>query len=341
MPRPSARSTPPRARGALGLRSRRPGRRRTRCTTLAMGAAAASAVALATAGCGSSTSTGSGATSSGASSSGGGSRVVDVVAAENFWGNITSQIGGAHAHVTSIISDPNTDPHEYETDAGDAAAIASARVVVLNGVGYDDFASKLLAASPSKHRTVTTIATVAHVSGANPNPHLWYDPTYVHDAADAITADLSKADPSDAATFTANEKTFLTAYQPYVDELATIKSHDAGTKIAYTERVPGYLVQTAGLVLGTPASFSQAVEDGNDPTPADTAAFDAAITSRAVKVLLYNGQVTDAQTDKIKALARSSGVPIVGVTETLPRQDATFQAWQLRQAREIAAALGS
>ena len=135
----------------------------------------------------------------------------------------------------------------------------------------------------------------------------------------AITAALTKADPADATTFTANEKTFLTAYQPYVDELGKIKAKYAGTKISYTERVPGYLVQTAGLVLGTPASFSQAVEDGTDPSPGDTATFNADITGHKVKVLLYNGQVTDRQTDKIKALAKDAGVPIVGVTETLPR----------------------
>jgi zinc/manganese transport system substrate-binding protein len=265
---------------------------------------------------------------------------VHVVAAENFWGNITQQIGGSHVDVTSIISDPNADPHTYETDPKDAAAISAASFVILNGVGYDDFASKLLSASPNSSRTVINIQKVAGVTGSNPNPHLWYDPTYVKDAADAITAALAKADPVDATTFTANEQTFLTAYQPYIDELAKIKAKYAGTKISYTERVPGYLVQAAGLVLGTPASFSQAVEDGNDPSPGDTATFNADITGHKVKVLLYNGQVTDSQTDKIKSLARSSGVPIVGVAETLPPNGQNFQTWQLDQAKEIFAALG-
>ena len=266
--------------------------------------------------------------------------VVRVVAAENFWGDLAAQIGGSHVAVTSIISDPNADPHTYETDPKDAAAISAASFVILNGVGYDDFASKLLAASPNSSRTVITIQKVAGVTGTNPNPHLWYDPTYVKDAADAITSALSKVAPADAATFNSNEHTFLQAYQPYIDEIAKIKTKYAGTKISYTERVPGYLVQAAGLVLGTPPSFSQAVEDGTDPSPADTATFDADITSHKVKALLYNAQVTDEQTTKIKALAKDAGIPIVGASETLPPQEKSFQAWQLDQAKQLFAALG-
>ena len=271
---------------------------------------------------------------------GGSSTVVPVVAGENFWGNITSQIGGAHVTVTSIISDPNADPHTYEVDPRDATAVSRASFVVLNGVGYDDFASKLLSASPNPTRTVISIDKLVRITGSNPNPHLWYNPTYVKQASDAITAALAKADPADSASFTAHERTFLTAYQPYVDELAKIKAKYAGTKISYTERVPGYLVLAAGLELGTPASFSQAVEDGTDPSPQDTAVFDADIKSKAAKVLLYNGQVTDAQTTSIKALATSSGVPIVGVTETIPANYTTFQAWQIAQADQIFTALG-
>lgn len=265
--------------------------------------------------------------------------VVRVVAGENFWGNVAAQIG-SHVKVTSIISDPNADPHTYETDPKDAAAISAASFVILNGVGYDDFASKLLSASPNSSRTVITIQKVAGVAGSNPNPHLWYDPAYVKDAADAITAALSKVDPANRATFTANEHRFLQAYQPYIDEIAKIKAKYAGTKISYTERVPGYLVQAAGLVLGTPASFSQAVEDGTDPSPADTATFDADITGHKVKVLLYNAQVTDEQTNRIKALAKGAGIPIVGVSETLPPAEKSFQAWQLDQAKQLFAALG-
>jgi zinc/manganese transport system substrate-binding protein len=156
----------------------------------------------------------------------------------------------------------------------------------------------------------------------------------------AIAAELSKIDPADATSFKANAQTFDASLTPITDVINQIKTKYAGTRIAYTERVPGYLIDAAGLVLGVPVSFTQAVEDGTDPSPADTAAFDNAIKNKTVKVLLYNGQVTDSQTSQIKKLATSSGVPIVGVTETLPPADKDFQAWQLRQAQELLAALG-
>jgi zinc/manganese transport system substrate-binding protein len=300
------------------------------------------AAAGALAACGS----GSGGSGSGASGGASGSGrpttsgVVNVVAGENFWGDIVRQLGGAHVHVTSIISDPNADPHEYESDAKNAAAIARADVVVENGLGYDDFMDKLLSASPRSSRDVLSVAKILNVAGSNPNPHIWYDTARLPQVAAAIVAELSRRDPADAATFGANETTFVASLNPLLSTIATIKAKYAGAAIAYTERVPGYLIDAAGLKLGIPSSFAQAIEDGNDPSPADTAAFDTALKSKSVKVLLYNGQVTDPTTDKIKALAKSSGVPIVGVTETLPSSDKTFQAWQLRQDRELLQALG-
>jgi zinc/manganese transport system substrate-binding protein len=303
-----------------------------RSTRVVTGLVATTAVVAALAACGSSDKPASAAATS--------SKTIDVVAAENFWGNIISQIGGSHVHVKSIISDPNTDPHEYESDAQDAAAISKAGFVMDNGIGYDDFMDGLLKASPNASRDVLSVQTILNVTGSDPNPHIWYDTAQLPQVATAVSGELGRLDPADAATFTANAQTFDTSLQPITTVIGQIKAKYAGTKIAYTERVPGYLVQAAGLVLGVPASFTQAVEDGTDPSPKDTAAFNSAVTSKTVKVLLYNGQVTDSQTTQIKNLATSSGVPIVGVTETLPPTDKDFQAWQLRQAQQILQALG-
>jgi zinc/manganese transport system substrate-binding protein len=268
------------------------------------------------------------------------SSVVQVVAAENFWANIVSQLGGKHVRVTSIISDPNADPHEYEANVSSAAAIARADLVITNGLGYDDFMAKLLSASHRSGRVQLSVAKVLAIDGGNPNPHLWYDTAALPAVSAAIVAVLSARDPADAATFAANGRAFVASLDPLLAVIASIKAKYAGTLIAYTERVPGYLIAAAGLTLGIPASFAQAIEDGNDPSPADSAAFDAAITGHTVKVLLYNGQVTDDQTDKIKQRASDAGVPIVAVTETLPASDGSFQAWQLRQDTDLLHALG-
>jgi zinc/manganese transport system substrate-binding protein len=280
--------------------------------------------------------------SSGASSgrsTGGSPRTIAVVAGENFWGSIASQIGGSQVKVTSIISDPNTDPHEYETDPNDAAAVAEATFVIMNGVGYDDFlADEVKTAGGSKQ--VLNVQQLVGVTGDDANPHLWYSPSYVLQAAEAIEKQLAADDPADASAFAANLATFRKAYRPYLETIAEIKRKYGGQAISYTERVPGYLVDAAGLHLGTPASFSQAVEDGTDPTPADTAAFNADITGHQVKVLLYNSQVTDAQTTTIKHTATAAGVPVVGMSETIPGRYSNFQDWQIAQANALLAALG-
>src|SRR5215475_7531160 len=264
---------------------------------------------------------------------------VAVVAAENFWGNIAQQIGGDTVQVTSIISDPNTDPHEYESNARDGAAIAGADFVVQNGAGYDDFINKLLAATPTSGRDVLDVAAVVG-AGHDANPHLWYNPDYVLEAAQAIQAQLARVDPSHAAAYRANLATFRQGEQQVVDVIDQIKSGYSGQAIAYTERVPAYLIDAAGLRLGTPASFSQAIEDDSDPSPADIAAFDLALKDHTVKALLYNAQVTSPTTQRIKELAASSGVPLVGVTETMPPGAKNFQTWQADQARALLAALG-
>jgi zinc/manganese transport system substrate-binding protein len=291
------------------------------------------ALVLAVTGCSSTTPAGA--------SSGSSSGVIKVVAGENFWGNIISQIGGSHVSVSSIVSDPNADPHEYEASAANAAALASANFVLENGIGYDDFMSKLLTASPSANRDVLSVQKILNITGSNPNPHVWYDTARLPQVSAAIVRELSKLDPKNAASFAANGKKFDASLTPILNVISEIKAKYSGTEIAYTERVPGYLVQAAGLKLGVPVTFTQAIEDGSDPSPADTAAFQAAIKGKTVKVLLYNGQVTDQQTDNLKTLATDSGVPIVGVTETLPTTDKNFQAWQLRQDTEVLKALGN
>ncbi len=305
---------------------------RTRRRVAVLIAVVLSTVASAVTGCGSNSTSRSPSTT--------GRQPVNVVAAENFWGDIAKQIGGSQVNVTSVISDPSADPHLYESDARTAAAVSKAQLVIVNGLGYDDFMGKLLSASPDPNRKVLTAADLMQISGPSANPHIWYDIAKVPAVSSAIAAQLGALDPADAATFTASAKTFSDSLAPINAAIANIKSKYAGAPVGYTERVAGYVLDAAGLKVATPASFAQAIEDGNDPSPADNSAMDTAVKSRAIKVLLYNAQVTSPATDAVKTLAQQSRVPIVGVTETLPPSDPNFQAWQLRQVNEIATALG-
>lgn len=264
---------------------------------------------------------------------------IRVVAAENFWGDIARQIGGRQVAVTSVLKTPNTDPHDFTSNPIVAADVSSAQLVIGNGVSYDPWLTRLLATGSSVRRRVLIMANALRITGANPNPHLWYWTARLPTVAAAIASQLCAIRRSDCPQFTANVNRFDRSLQPLHAMIDTIRQRFAGTPIAYTERVPGYLVSAAGLRLRTPVSFSLALENGSEPSAADTAAFDAALTDHKVRVLLYNAQVVDAQTTHFKQLAAAAGVPVVGVTETMPPNARDFQSWQLEQDRALLRAL--
>lgn len=263
-----------------------------------------------------------------------------VVAGENMWGNIAAQIGGAHVQVTSLLSDPNADPHLYESDVASALAVAGAQLVIANGAGYDDFVSQLLSATRNSGRLVVTVQAVLGAYGADVNPHFWYDIPRVPQAAAAFEAALGRLDPRDAPLFAANLKTFDASLAPVNAVISSIRRRYASAPVAYTERVPGYLLTTAGLTVVTPPGFAAAIENGNDPSAADTARMYQLITGHKVRVLLYNAQVTSPVTQQVRALARQAGVPVVPVDETMPPQYRSYQAWQLAQSTALLDALG-
>jgi len=263
---------------------------------------------------------------------------VHVVAAENFWGNIAAQIGGRDAQVTSLITNPNADPHLFETDAHDAALLAQAQVVIENGAGYDTWMGSLLSADGGKPHMVNA-ASVLHVGGSDPNPHLWYDIPRIPKVAAAIAAGLTSAAPRDAATFQRNLATFDASLQRLDGTLATIKKEFHNVSVAYTERVPGYLLADAHLDVKTPPGFAQAIEDGTDPGAADTVAMQELLTNHDINVLLYNVQTVTPVTTQIRALAEQHHIPVVGVSETMPAGASTYQQWQEAQMTDLLHAL--
>ena len=262
-----------------------------------------------------------------------------VVAAENVYGNIASQIGGSHVFVTSLLSKPNADPHLFEPATADGLAVSTARVVVQNGAGYDAFMARLERAAPNSRRTVLTIADVLGVHGRDANPHLWYDVPRLGAIASAIAGALGEADPAHAAAYRAGLRRFDASLGPLRNEVAAIRSAAAGRDVAATEPVPGYLLAAAGLRDRSPEAFSRAIENGTEPTPTAVDAMTALVAGRRVAVLLYNTQTVSPVTARIRSAARAAGVPVVGVSETLPA-GLGFQAWQLGQATALARALG-
>ena len=263
---------------------------------------------------------------------------VRVVAAENFWGNIASQIGGRDVQVTSLITDPNADPHLFETNAQDAATLAQAQVVIENGAGYDTWMSSLLGADGG-HPRIVTAASVLHVGGSDPNPHLWYDVPRVPTVAAAITSALTKAAPQGASTFAKNLSTFEASLAPLRQTIAGIKRRFHNVPVANTERVPGYLLADANLDVKTPPEFARAIEDGADPGAADTVAMRRLLTNHDINVLLYNVQTVTPVTTQMRSLAKQHGIPVVGVSETMPAWASSYQQWQRSQLDDLLHAL--
>jgi zinc/manganese transport system substrate-binding protein len=270
---------------------------------------------------------------------GGASGRLPVVSSTNVYGDIARQIGGSHVEVTSVLTDPNADPHLFEPGTSNGLAVAHARVVIENGLGYDAFMARLERAAPNDKRRVLTIADVLGVHGKDANPHLWYDVPALGTIASAIGSALGRADTKHASAYRVGLRRFVASLGPLQRAVASIRAAHSGAPVAYTEPVPGYLVQAAGLRNLAPSSFTRPIEQGTEPSPAAVSTMIGLMTKRRVRVLLYNKQAVSPITARVRAAAQQAGVGLVAVTETLPPH-LTFQRWQLQQVDALARALG-
>src|SRR5581483_1045848 len=262
-----------------------------------------------------------------------------VVAGESTYGDLARELGGPHVRVTSVLSSPNADPHLFEPRIANDLAVAQADVVIENGLGYDAFMDKLQSASPKSRRIEVVAADVLGLSGADTNPHLWYDLPALPRIGAAITRAFVRADPSHTRDYRRRLSRFVASLAPLRRTVSAIRASHAGAPVAVTEPVPGYLVAAAGLRDLAPTAFTRAIEDGSEPPPGAVAAMLELLRGRKVRVLLYNSQAVSPITARVRAAARAAGIPVVGVTETLPAGE-TFQRWQLGEAKALQAALG-
>jgi zinc/manganese transport system substrate-binding protein len=267
------------------------------------------------------------------------SKMINVVAAENFWGSIAAQLGGKQVKVTSIINSPDADPHDYEPTAADGRAIAEADLVLINGIGYDTWATRLAAANPNSSRTDLTVGTLIGVADGG-NPHRWYNPDDVQKVIDQLVTDYQRIDPADSAYFIQQKEAFeSTGLAGYKRVIADIKAKYAGTPVGASESIFAMVAPALGLNLLTPPGFLKAISEGTDPTAADKRTVDQQIATKAIKVYVYNSQnaTPDIQI-QIKA-ARSHGIAVSTITETLTPATASWQQWQSTQLTALESAL--
>ena len=253
---------------------------------------------------------------------------IAIVAAENFYGDVAGQIGGPDLRVVSILSNPDQDPHLFEASASTAREIAAAAIVILNGADYDPWMSKLLAASPAKGRETIEVARLVHKKPGD-NPHLWYDPGTMPAFARALALSLEKRDPAHRDDYERRLAAFIASLQPIDEAVAALRRDHAGQPVTATEPVFGYMATAIGLRMRN-ERFQLAVMNDTEPSASAIAALQKDLRGKAVKVLIYNSQTSEALTQKMRELAKESGVPVVGVTETEP-PDTRFQDWMLAE----------
>jgi zinc/manganese transport system substrate-binding protein len=264
---------------------------------------------------------------------------IQVVAAENFWGSIAAQLGGERVQVRSIIVNPGTDPHSYEPTAQDARTMAGAQLAIVNGVGYDEWASRLLAASPLSGRVVLNVGALLGLHDGD-NPHRWYFPADVYAVVNRLVADYDRLDPAGAAYFAQQRQTFETRGLARYNELRReIRARYAGVPVGYSESIFQGLGENLGLRLLTPYSFAKAIAEGSEVTAQDKRTVDSQAEDHQIEVWVFNSQNVTPDVQRVNELARAAHIPIATVTETLSPASDSFEQWQVAELEGLARAL--
>jgi zinc/manganese transport system substrate-binding protein len=263
-----------------------------------------------------------------------------VVAAENFWGSIATQVGGDRVQVTSIIRNPATDPHDYDPTPADARLLAGAKLVIVNGAGYDAKLSKLISSSQVPGREVLDVGDLLGKKDGD-NPHFWYSPDYVDRVTAAIGDDLKKVDAADASAFDSQRDRFESVeLQAYHKEIAAIKQKYSGSPVGASESIFAYQAPALGLNLITPPSYMQAISEGSELSAADKVTMDEQVSGKQIKVFVFNSQNATPDVQDVVNRAKAVGIPVTEITETLSPAGASFQDWQTKQLRALEKALG-
>jgi zinc/manganese transport system substrate-binding protein len=247
-----------------------------------------------------------------------------IVAAENFYGDVAKQVGGPEVMVTSILSNPDEDPHLFEASPSVARAISAAQIVVYSGIDYDPWVEKLLDAAKSSHRKVIVVAELIGKKSGD-NPHIWYDVETMLTYAKTLADDLGSTDPVHRADYQQRLAQFAKSLEPIEAKIAALKARLAGSEVTATEPVFGYMIDALGMKSRN-QSFQLAVMNNTEPSASDVAHFEDDLRGHRVRLLIYNSQASDPIAERMMNLAKASGIPVVGANETEPPGE-NYQAW--------------
>jgi zinc/manganese transport system substrate-binding protein len=261
---------------------------------------------------------------------------INVVAAENFYGDIAQQIGGDNVVVTSVLSSPDQDPHLFEASPSTAKALAGAKVVIVNGADYDPWMEKLLKASKTSGRKEILAAALAGKK-AGDNPHLWYNPATVEAVAKKLSVELASIDPAHKADYEKGAASFVDSLKPLDAKIAEMRKKYADSPVTASEPVFGYMAELLGLKVHN-EKFALAVMNNTEPSVSEVAAFQNDLKGHKVKVMLYNAQASEPAVQRLVQMAKDEKIPVVGVSETEP-PGVTYQQWMTSQLNALDKAL--
>ncbi|HET7717304.1 MAG TPA: zinc ABC transporter substrate-binding protein [Bauldia sp.] len=263
---------------------------------------------------------------------------ITIVAAESFYGEVAAAIGGDRVAVEGVALSPDADPHDFAPPPSASRAVADARIVIMNGLGYDHWMAPLLDASENADRVVLEVAALVGAEEGG-NPHLWYDPSVVPALATALTATLATADPEGTALYESRLAEYTASLRQLDQRVTAIRDRYAGTEVVASEPVFGLMADALGLrMLGE--DFQRAVMNETEPSAGAIAEVEDHLRSGRAKVLFYNSQVVDPLTERLLAIAKEANVPVVPVTESMP-EGQTYVGWMLDQLDATAKALAA
>jgi len=249
---------------------------------------------------------------------------IPIVAAENFYGDIAAQIGGPYVRVTSVLVNPDQDPHLFEASPSVGRVVSAARIIIYNGIDYDPWMSSLLGAARSRNRRSIVVADLMGRKIGD-NPHVWYDPATMLVLAKTLAGVLSAEDPAHRSDYARRLAQFEDSLKPLQAEIASLRRRYAETPVTATEPIFGYMFDALGMKVRN-QSFQLSVMNNTEPAPSDIAGFENDLRTHRVRLMVFNSQASDPVADRMEKLARASRVPIVGATETEPHGK-NYQQW--------------
>jgi len=256
---------------------------------------------------------------------------ITIVASTDFYAEIAKTVVGEHGTATAIIKDANVSPEDYEPTTTVAKKVSGADIVLANGLGYDAWLNKL--AKTSKNTKLIRVGEDVLNKKTGVNPHLWNDPETMSKTANYLATELGKKDPKNRDYYKKNAKKYVASLKPVNDLITKISKKADGQTVAQTEPVFEYMLDALGYKI-MDTDFSEAIEEGNDPSPATLAALKSAITNHKIAFFVNNTQTSSSTVSNLIDLAKKNDIPVVNVTETIPNGE-NYVSWKLKELKAI------